>query len=634
MLLGALFVGSIENAVSNGAEAERRLSFQHPSEDHSHSNDGNVIEEYYYYKSGKNSKSKGKGDKDRKDVGKGSKSEKKEKYAKVEKDYEVHYEIVMSPENSETNERNHYSSKSSKNRPTIPEFEYIEVGYKSGKTSKYGGSYYYDYNTKSGKTSKYGGSDYYGKSEKAYKDEKASSKLPKTPTVSPVPTIAPAPSNTPRPTELGSFGIGVPHYSLMYTLLSNKEPKKEEVKELEKATRSYLSDYFFDEFNEDDFTIFEQFITDIIDRSASSKPIVIKFESVARFDSLSLITPTPTQLGSAVKGSFTGSEMLQYEDWLKEMLPSDNIFVGSKVHYYEEGESVPDKTRRGIGATGIATSAVALTLLAAGVILYKSKSGDNGSGIDKLGKSPGDMTVAGETFAGETYDGTVSVSAASVDYVRRYNDEEEGTKSDTHGSNLGSIRESDDVDSVRATWSDDADESHLGRGISPKNTVSAFRGGTSSFQDVALQAPTYGSRFQDDIMPDPSAGDDKSQMSDSELSQFVASARDTNSQTSGGRTHEIKSLLSLDSMDDNTSDDLSVRDNSSRRLRTVAEIEALLSSELTDSNADPDSKTSIMAKSQLSRPRTVEEIESLLTADDDETIIEIPVSDEDESIIE
>mmetsp|Transcript_6671 Transcript_6671/g.16405 ORF Transcript_6671/g.16405 Transcript_6671/m.16405 type:complete len:645 (-) Transcript_6671:147-2081(-) len=637
LILGGLLVGCVEIAASIGAEEGRQLSFRHPSEGPSTRLSEDSKD--YYYKSEKTSKSKGNGKKSSKDFGKGFKSEKKEKYFHVQNDYEVHYEIVMSPEHEENpeDEEGHSVSKSSKNRPMIPQFEYIEVGYKSwksSKTSKYEDSDYYNY--KSAKASKYEDSDYYGylgKSGKAYKDGKSttdSSKSPKTPTVSPVPTIAPAPTSTPRPTGEGSFGIGVPHYSLAYTLMNKNEPTMEELKELEKATRSYLSDFFIDEFNEDDFTIFEEFITDMIDYSASqNQPVVVDFESVGRFDSLSLITPTPTQLGSAAKQSFTGLRMIQYEDWLKEMLSSDNSFVGSKVQFYEDGQGVPDAIRRGIGATGIAASAVAVTLLAAGFVLYRSKSDRNGSEIDKLDKSPGDMTVAGETFAGETYDGTVSDSTASVDYVRRYNDEEEGTKLETFGSTLGSIPESNDTSSLEATWSDDADESVPGRGIAAKNTMSAFRGGTRSFQDAALQAPTYGKMFQENIMRNPSSGDEKSQMSDSELSQFVASARDVDNEASGGHTLEIKSLLSLDSMDDNTSDDLSVRDNSSRRLRTVAEIEAMLSSELTDS------KAITQIQSQLNRPRTVEEIETLLTADDDETIIEeIPFSDEDESIIE
>lgn len=426
----------------------------------------------------------------------------------------------------------------------------------------------------------------------------------------------------------------------------------------------YLANFFFDEFDEDDFTVFEQFFTDIVDFSYSKNmPVVVDYDSVARFDQLSTITPTSAQLGSAVAEAFTGTRMLQYENWLKEKLPSNNIFVGSEIQYYQGDEGVPDTSRRGIGATGIAASAVAFTLLVAGIVLYKSKSDGRENETDKLNKSPGDMTVAGETFAGETYDGTASVSAHTLDYARRYNDEEEGTK----GENLGSIPENHDARSVKPTWSDDADEDmdedededeDFGRGIAAANqTRSAFRSSTasaprtpgesfqsramsSSFEDVGLQAPTYAGGYQDNIMSDPSSSeDDASQMSDSELSQFVASTRQGDNQTSGSHTLEIKSLLSMDSMDENTpsvSDGLSVRDNSSRRLRTVAEIEALLSSDLKDDNIAPASglKSKMQAEQQTSRPRTVEEIESLLTADDDDTLMELPFSDEDESIIE
>merc|ERR1712238_272859 len=118
--------------------------------------------------------------------------------------------------------------------------------------------------------------------------------------------------------------------------------------------------------------------------------------------------------------------------------------------------------------------------------------------------------------------------------------------------------------------------------------------------------------------------DDASQMSESELSQFVTSR--LVDQTSGSHTLEIKSLLSMDSMEEDTpsiSGSLNVRDNSTRRLRTVAEIEALLSSDLNNADTNPTSKTYKIGKQveqKQNRPRTVEEIESLLTADDDDTI--------------
>ena len=446
----------------------------------------------------------------------------------------------------------------------------------------------------------------------------------------PAPTMKPG---SPPPTEEGTFGVGVPAYSLLYKIASKKEPKAEELNELKEATRKYLDDYFIDEFDSDDYTIYSQFINDIEEFTTSGNvQVVVSYDSIVRFGQLSLIKPMPKQLGSAIEEAFTGLEMIQYEDWLKKMLPNENIFNGSKVQYYK-GDGVPDTSR--IGVAGIAASAAAITLLVAGVVLYKSKSNDTESDFDKLDKSPGDMTVAGETFAGETFDGVVSVSASSLDYIRRINDEEDGTKI----QNLGSIPGTDDADSVNPTLNDPEENEDRGSifRLAPSKIFSAFRNSTksaprtSSFQDVALQAPTSGDRFQDNIMPDSSSEDDASQMSDSELSQFVAN------QTSSGHTLEIKSILSQDSVDENITDDLSVRDNSSRRLRTVAEIEALLSSELKDDNSGSGSRTSrsnIQTQLKMGRPRTVEEIESLLTAEDDDSVVELPVSDEGASIEE
>lgn len=418
------------------------------------------------------------------------------------------------------------------------------------------------------------------------------------------PTMAPL--GTSPPTEDGTFGVGVPIYSLVYKLTSSTEPSTEDLIALKEATGSYLGGYFTDEFEEDDFTIYSQFINDIDGFTENTDTqVVVSYDSIVRFGQLSLIKPMPVQLGSSIEEAFSGLRMIQYEDYLKETLPEDNVFYGSKCQYYR-GDGVSDKPSLGwlIGASA------SMTVLLAGLVLYNSRSDERESDIDKLNKSPGDMTIAGETFAGETYDCTGSVSAASAGYIARINDEEEGTE-ESDGS-----RESDDSDSVKAIFR-----------LAPRKMFSVFKSSaksapkTSSFEDVALQAPAYGDRYEDNIMPDPSSSeDDESQMSDSELSQFVAN------QTSGAHTLEIKSILSQDSMDENTTGDLSVRDNSSRRLRTVAEIEALLSSELKDENSNSGSRSSRSIVSN--RPRTVEEIETLLTADDDDSIVELSISDE------
>jgi len=665
---------------------------------------------------------------------------KSEKYMK-DSDYKINYDDVHFVDeygddaaSYDDQHKDHYYSKSTGSRPGgrphFPDFEYIEIGYKSSKHGKSGKSgkniksVYYDndsygkgYNSKGSKsgyyidkngednrngkgskTDNYYDNDSYGKgynskgskngqnyyrpikrpkvpnspsSSPGGSNDEPSARPPLSPTSEPAPTLSPAPfepvsTSTDEPTMLGSFSVEIPFFSLAFKLLNDDEPKTAEFRELEDATGKYLAEYFFNEFENDGFTVLDSFITNISDFSYSKgMPVVVDYKSFARFSDMSTITPTPEQLDSAVAEAFTGLNMIKYEDRLGDLLPSNNIFAGSQIQYYQ-GDAVPDKVRAGIGATGIAASAVAFTLLVAGFVIYKRKSDDREDGTDKMNKGPGDMTVAGETFTGETYDGTASVSAASMDYSRRYNDEEDGTKA----NNLGSIFEKDDTHSVKSMWSgkaDEADENEKGEdqdeymsgSIAVNDTRSAFRVSSiasaprtpgemifqnralsTSFEEVALQAPTRGG-FQCSIMPDPSTSeDDASQMSESELSQFVTS-RQVDDQTSGSHTLEIKSLLSMDSVEKDTpsiSGTLSARDNSIRRLRTVAEIEALLSSDLNNTDTAPTSKTykrDEQVEQKQNRPRTVEEIESLLTAEDDEdTITELPFSDEDESIIE
>eukprot|EP00531_Pseudo-nitzschia_arenysensis_P014613 CAMPEP_0116143994 /NCGR_PEP_ID=MMETSP0329-20121206/15747_1 /TAXON_ID=697910 /ORGANISM="Pseudo-nitzschia arenysensis, Strain B593" /LENGTH=629 /DNA_ID=CAMNT_0003639351 /DNA_START=92 /DNA_END=1981 /DNA_ORIENTATION=- len=619
LLLAGLLLGSIDNAVSLRDNKFRGLQTKGTS----------VTPPSPKSKSGKSESGKsGKGGSgksgkstvptEKSDTGKGGKA------LHVGSDLTVEYTLVE------------HSGKSSKSQPT---FEYIETGQKTDKSSKEVHENGSD-GDESGKTAKSGGN---GSTKEAKagsgmkSDGEKSSKEAKSGGVSAgstkeakaskdgAPSITP-PAGSPPPTEIGTFGVGVPIYSLVYKLASKSEPTTEELVGLKEATESYLDGFFTNEFDEDDFTIYSQFITDIDGVTERRETqVVVSYDSIVRFGQLSLIKPMPEQLGSAIEEAFTGLRMIQYEDWLTKMLPEGNVFVGSKCQYYH-GDGVSNPFR--MGWTAIAASAAAMTLLVAGVVVYKSKKNDPEIDIDKLNKSPGDMTVAGETFTGDTYDGTGSVSATSMDYDARVEDEEEGTNED----NIGLIAESDDSDALQPTWNDPVETE--GRGgifrLAPRKIFSAFKSSaksaprTSSFEDVALQAPTYGERYQDNIMPDPSSSDDdESQMSDSELSQFVAN------QTSGGHTLEIKSILSQDSADENNTGDLSVRDNSSRRMRTVAEIEAMLSSELKD-----DSGSRSFRSIDSSRPRTVEEIESLLSADDDDSVVELPLSEEEGGTIE
>ena len=184
------------------------------------------------------------------------------------------------------------------------------------------------------------------------------------------PTMAPL--GTSPPTEDGTFGVGVPIYSLVYKLTSSNEPTTEDLIALKEATGSYLGGYFTDEFDGDDFTIYSQFINDIDGFTENTDTqVVVSYDSIVRFGQLSLIKPMPVQLGSSIEEAFTGVHMIQYEDYLKETLPEDNIFVGAKVQYYH-GDGVSDKPSLGwlIGASA------SMTVLLAGLVLYNSKKDD------------------------------------------------------------------------------------------------------------------------------------------------------------------------------------------------------------------------------------------------------------------
>ncbi|KAL3933692.1 MAG: hypothetical protein SGARI_003653 [Bacillariaceae sp.] len=206
---------------------------------------------------------------------------------------------------------------------------------------------------------------------------------------------------------------------------------------------------------------------------------------------------------------------------------------------------------------------------------------------DKLNKPSGGGTVAGETFAGETYDGTASVSAASMEYLRRYrdDDEDEASKS-VH--NLGTIQEANNSQSDI-----EADDEEANVALAGQQASQAFGSGdhAASFEDVALQS------MQGSLS---SAND--------ELSQGFEPSLSTSNRMG------FNSTPSYDSTDNNSqsaADALSLRENSARRPRTVSEIEALLSADLGPSDdgsiaSDASGDDDVYHR----KPRTVEEIES------------------------
>mmetsp|Transcript_10055 Transcript_10055/g.17825 ORF Transcript_10055/g.17825 Transcript_10055/m.17825 type:complete len:884 (-) Transcript_10055:77-2728(-) len=468
------------------------------------------------------------------------------------------------------------------------------------------------------------------------------------------PTEAPRPSEpmppspfTQSPTDESSVAVELPAYALAYDVPDSRQPTREELDMLLAITSLYLESFMFDEFDGNTFTVLDDFITDLLTSNyATGQPITVDYLSTALINPFSSMIPSDEAFNSALIDAFSGLNMLDYEVLLNDNLPEDNVFVGSTVIFLQEEppatESSPpsDTSGRGISGTGIAAAAVACTLLVAGVVIYKRRRDLlEELEVDKLNKAGGDVTVAGETFTGETYDGSASVSAASMEYSRKYQDEEDGAR--VFG--LGTIPEAGDSDSVTPAYgrqfeeAEDNDGASLNQvGGSSVGSNSAFRSGVriGSFEEVALQGPTPG---RSDVAAMPSLSEDET----SQMSNNSHRSRSANYRADHSNALEIKSLPSYDSSEGRMppiSNALSIRDNSSRRPRTVAEIEALLSADL--DNGSSSHGTVPPAEEELpimpaSRPRTIEEIESLLQDDlGDDSTLELPFSDEDETINE
>jgi hypothetical protein len=473
-------------------------------------------------------------------------------------------------------------------------------------------------------------------------------------------------------------------FSLLYVVDTPRQATRMELNELTDVTRLYLEEFMFAEFSQSSFTFLDDFITNMLTSTYTmGAPYVVDYSSTARFNPFTTVFPSPVQLDEALQIAFSGDFLIEYESRLTELSPG-NLFLNARVGFGEPVLRVAKKSST--NGAAIAAGAVAATLLAAGFVIFKRRSEEEVIEGKDINKTPGDITITGETFAGETYDGTASVDATSMDYTYRHRDEEEGLRA----HNLGIIRERGDDDSHSPAWEggrmyeDKADKNQgvqygFGENITafgnvamsdvPLDDISATDNSsladentsrtdterepesrsriseTQSFEEVALQGPSHlsaspsESAIDEDAMSDDMLqGDDEaSQISESEVSQFMAS--NSPQQPVAANESEISSLLSYDSLDGKApsvhekmglparsfTDDAS----SASRPRTVAEIEALLSANVVDDDDDESqalyeatSRSWSVATDDLSvpsqQPRTVEEIESLLSAGLDE----------------
>ena len=427
------------------------------------------------------------------------------------------------------------------------------------------------------------------------------------------------------------------------------------------VTRLYLEQFMFNEFSQSSFTFLDDFVTRMVTSTfVTGAPYVIDYSATARFNPFSTVFPSKKQLDEAIVIAFSGADLQEYISRLKN-LPASNVFKGANVLFANQNAPVTQKT--GNNTATIAAASVAAALLAAGAVIYKRRSQLDQLEGKNLEKGRGDVTLAGGTVAGETYDGTVSV--ASIERHSRYRDDDDDDDGTKGHSLLGTIEEGDDDDhSVRPNLGtnlsyvedfegqtqeinfqdesgvpddikfslnalDDASETVASNGyrgirrvategssvVSP--TVTSYHGFSNahSFDEMALQGMSH---MESNQMPDV---DESSHERATELEQV-----DRQEDPARSESPEIASLLSHDSMDEEslaqTVSSSHSAMSSSRRPRTIAEIEALLSAETNEADEESQTFTSRSrsfgnSSSSIvtpSRPRTVEEIESLLTA--------------------
>ena len=420
----------------------------------------------------------------------------------------------------------------------------------------------------------------------------------------PASTREPTPSSvaTAAPTQGDATPINLSNFVLEYTTSENRQAMRSEYNALTAITAEYLTDFMKNEFKDDTFTVLNDFVTRYEgSRYVMNAPILVEYSATARFadDDRFPVIPSAGQMDSLLLLAFQGENLIEYTQRLRDGLPDDNVFQDSLVFLTDD--SAVTRVAKKSNGVGYASAAVALTLMVAGVVIYKRRQEDEEvEGMDPNKKAPCDITLAGETYAGETYDGTASVNASSVDYVSRQRDEEEGFRT----NKLSAVKENTDGVSVSPVWGgnpmqdgDEEDEEVDNAG----NTAHK-----EHFAEIALQEPSY----QNVLSQSDEEGDAASQANESVDSKTV---------------NQIESLLSQDENDGQFSED-EQSSSSTRRPRTVAEIEAMLAADLGDDEDeshrvnDAESHESDCSSVESDSPRTVSEIASLLSVGlDDES---------------
>ena len=192
-------------------------------------------------------------------------------------------------------------------------------------------------------------------------------------------------------------------------------------------TRVYLQDYFFDEFEMNDDSQLEEFLTIFLDTAFDfGEPIPIEYESSAVFDEDSDDIPSMSALDDVLESAFEGNNLEGYVGML-QALPNQNLF--SKTLSVELTEpTIGDSTRAAPAERGVTTAAAAmagttgLLLILAGAILRRRHAQDEIEGSDdEVASFSGKRTIATATV-----DSRSSLEEMIVPVVRTFKTIPEG----------------------------------------------------------------------------------------------------------------------------------------------------------------------------------------------------------------
>lgn len=226
--------------------------------------------------------------------------------------------------------------------------------------------------------------------------------------ISTVPTSDPAPAPGPTlPPSAANLRVLSP-YQLVYTLSEYRVPFRSELLEVVELTRVYLQDYFFAEFEMNDGSGLEEFLTIFLDTAFDfGDPIPIEYESSAVFNEDSDDIPSTSALDDVLGSAFEGNNLEGYVGMLQS-LPNQNLF--SKTLSVELTEpTIGDSTRATPAERGVTTAAAAmagttgLLLILAGAILRRRHSQDGDE----------DSEDEDESFSGKRTAATVTVDSRS-----------------------------------------------------------------------------------------------------------------------------------------------------------------------------------------------------------------------------